>query len=200
MRHRILIASVFVAAFGMSSTPALAQAVMRKVRLVAPDSTASLSWTSVATDPQGDGLQKRLPDAKDLSYAIDSPNDRVWFRIVAYTPLPERWFGMSVAIDDDGNPDNGMAWWGTNKIKFDRLVSAFLFEGDGYWQGYAGVSDSAAVARGNMNSISSDVTVSVDRARNAVLLGVPRAALGPAAAIRVVGTIGSMLANNDDVP
>lgn len=34
----------------------------------------------------------------------------------------------------------------------------------------------------------------------AILLGIPRSAFGTAPAVRVMATVGSMLANNDDVP
>jgi len=179
---------------------ATAQTPMRKVHPVAADTIASLSWTSLATDPQGDGLQARLPDAKELLYAIDADADLVWFKIIVWEPLPERWFGISVAADVDGTADNGMAWWGSNKIKFDRLASAFLFKADDEWQGYAGAGDSDSIGRGNMTNLSTSVKVVIDREHRAIVLGVPRSAFGTAATVRVIATVGSMIANNDDVP
>ena len=179
---------------------ATAQTPMRKVHPVAADTIASLSWTSLATDPQGDGLQARLPDAKELLYAIDADADLVWFKIIVWEPLPERWFGISVAADVDGTSDNGMAWWGSNKIKFDRLASAFLFKADDEWQGYAGAGDSDSIGRGNMTNLSTSVKVVIDREHRAIVLGVPRSAFGTVATVRVIATVGSMIANNDDVP
>jgi hypothetical protein len=93
-----------------------------------------------------------------------------------------------------------MTWWGTNKAKFDLLASAFLFKAEDYWQGYAGVADSESVGRGYMTNLTRDVRVALDRDERAVLLGIPRSALGKAPTIRVIATVGSMLANNDDVP
>lgn len=179
---------------------ATAQSPMFKVPLLPVNALPSLSWTSLASDPQGDGLQKRLPDAKELSYAIDPKGDLIWFKVNVHEPLPERWFGINVAVDADDTPGNGMAWWGTNKVKFDRLASAYLSRVQDDWQGYGGASDSAAVEKGNMSSLTRDVKVALDREQRAILLGVPRSALGTAATVRVIATVGSMLTNNDDVP
>jgi hypothetical protein len=177
-----------------------AQTPMSKVQLLPAHSLASLSWTSLASDPRGDGLRPRLPDARELSSAIDRKTDLIWFKINVYEPLPEQWFGISIAIDSDGTPDNGMAWWGTNKIKFDRLASAFLFQIEDEWQGYAGVGDSDAIAKGDMTNLTRAVKVAIDRDARAVMIGVPLSALGAAATVRVIATVGSMLANNDDLP
>jgi hypothetical protein len=179
---------------------AAAQSRMHKVDPLPPDSLASLQWASLTSDPKGDGLQGRLPDASGLSYAIDAKSDVIWLKVTVYDPLPERWIGMSAAVDIDGNPDNGMVWWGTNKAKFDRLASAFLFKGEGYWQGYAGVGDSDSVGAADTTNLTRDVPVALDREQRAVLLGIPRWTLGTAPAVRVLATVGSMVANNDDVP
>jgi hypothetical protein len=198
---RLTIQTFLVAAVCWVITePAAAQSPMQKVQLVRADSLASLSWTSVAEDPRGDLLHARLPDARDLSYAVDAKSDLIWFKVGVYEPLPERWFGISVAIDADDDAENGMTWWGTNKSKFDRLACAFLFKADDYWQGYAGVGDSESVSRGYVTNLSRDVKVAVDREQRTVFLGVARAAFGATASIRVLATVGSMLANNDDVP
>jgi hypothetical protein len=173
---------------------------MVKLRPVPADALTSLSWTSLASDASGDALQKRLPDARELSYAIDVSADLVWFKVNLNEPVPERWFGINVAVDSDSASDNGMTWWGTNKVKFDRLASAYLFSADDNWQGYAGVADGESVGRGNMSNLTRAVQVALDRANRAIMLGIPRSALGTAPAIRVIATVGSMIANNDDVP
>jgi hypothetical protein len=185
---------------GLTASPAAAQNRMRKVQLVPAGPLAALPWKSLATDPKGDVLHPRLPDAKELFYAIDPAADLVWFKVSVHDPLPERWFGINVAFDTDGNADNGMPWWGTNKIKFDRLATAYLFKADGYWQGYVGVADSDSVGRGDMSNVTPDVKVALDADARAILLGVPRTALGGAQTVRVIATVGSMIANNDDVP
>jgi hypothetical protein len=179
---------------------AAAQSPMHKFQLVPAASLASLSWISLASDPKSDGVQARLPDAKELSYAIDPRTGIVWFRVTVYEPLPERWFGISIAVDSDDKPENRMTWWGTNKVKFDRLASAFLFKGEDYWQGYAGVADGQSAARGYLSNLTGDIKVALDREQRSMLIGVPREALGASPTVRVIASVGSMLANNDDVP
>lgn len=179
------------------STPA--QPPMLRIGAVPIDSLKTLAWVSLAADPAGDTLQQRLPDAKELSYAIDPASGVLWFRMQLHAPAPERWFGINVAFDDDEIPDNGIAWWGSNPAKFDRLASAYLFKAHDDWQGYFGVADSASVAR-DLGSQTRAIKVAVDPQARAILLGVPRSALGAKQTVRVMATVGSMVANNDDVP
>jgi hypothetical protein len=184
----------------LAAAPAAAQTPVQKIQLLPADALAHLSWTSLATDPKGDGLHPRLPDAKELSYAFDPKTGTVWFKVSVYDPLPERWFGINVAIDDDGNPDNGMTWWGTNKFKFDHLATAYFNRAEGYWQGIAGVADSDGAGHFRLANISREVKVALDRDQRAILLGIPRSAIGTAQTIRVIATVGSNMVNNDDVP
>lgn len=177
-----------------------AQSVVQKVHLVEPGKLANLSWNSLTSEGQGDGIYRQLPDAKELTYALAPKGDLVWFKVRVYEPLPDRWLGINVAVDNDGNPDNGMSWWGTNKFKFDRLVSAYLNRADGYWQGVVGVGDSDSVDRGAFNNLSRDVRVAVDRTNREILIGLPRKALGGTGTFRVIATVGSSFSNNDDLP
>ena len=186
--------------FLVATAPALAQTPVQKIQLLPAGALAHLSWTAVASDPQGNGLHPRLPDAKELSYAVDPKSGWVWFKVNVYDPLPERWFGINVAIDNDGNPDNGMTWWGTNKFKFDRLVTAYFFQAEGYWQGIAGVADSEAAGHYRLDNLGRDVKVALDRDQRAILVGVPRSTIGAAQTLRVIATVGSSMVNNDDLP
>jgi hypothetical protein len=189
-----------VSALFAVAAPAVAQTPVQKLQLVALESLKGLTWQTLASDAQGDVLHPRLPDAKELSYALDTKAGLVWFKVSSYEPLPERFFGINVAVDNDGNQDNGLPWWGTNKIKLDRLASAYLFKGEGYWQGTAGVSDGEGAGRFLFSTLSPDVKVALDRERQAILLGIPRTSLGSVTSVRVIATVGSMMANNDDVP
>ncbi|MGH9348045.1 MAG: hypothetical protein ACRD26_12365 [Vicinamibacterales bacterium] len=179
---------------------AAAQSPVQKVQLLRAEMLASLAWRTLSPDPQGDALRPRLPDAKELAYAIDPKTNRVWFKVSVYDPLPERWFGVNVAVDNDDIPDNGTSWWGTNKIRFDRLASAYLFAAEGYWQGVAGVADSEGAGRMLFTNVDRNVTVALDREQRAIFLGIPRPALGAASSVRAIATVGSMIVNNDDVP
>jgi hypothetical protein len=177
--------------------------VVHKLVLTDPHTLDRLSFVTVGRDGRGDGVYPRLPDARELQVAADPAEDRVWFRFVLQDAPPADFFGMNVALDVDGDPANGGAWWGQNKgFHYDRLLTAYLNRGAGYWQGYLGVTDSASVAAGQMGAISADVHVAVDRARKTLAIGVPRAALGlpPGGKVRLIGTVGSNMVYNDDVP
>ncbi len=158
----------------------------------------------LADDPPDDGKQKRLPDATALSVCFDDAHDRVWFRIELAGALPKRWIGMNVALDLDGDPGNGMAWWGTNTaFHFDRLVSVYGSETGAGYEGTIGIADAAEVQAGSMNGSRGErVLVVLDSAKPAFVIGIPRSALGtePKAPIRLVAAVGSVFAHNDDVP
>ena len=181
---------------------AAAGRAIHKVKLTDPRALERLAFATIGRDDRGDGVSPRLPDARELQIAVDGEG-RVWFRFTLQDRPPDDWFGMNVALDVDGKPDNGGAWWGQNKqFHYDRLITAYLSRGAGYWQGFIGVADAAQVAAFAMDGRSSDVRVAVDPARKTLAIGVPLAALGVAAGahVRLIGTVGSNFTFNDDVP
>src|SRR5262249_25498562 len=132
---------------------------VQKVKLTDPRSLDRLAFATIGREGGGDTVSNRLPDARELAIAIDAEG-RVWFRFTLRAPPPTWGFGMNIALDVDGNPDNGTAWWGLNKaFHFDRLVTAYLARGAGYWQGVAGVADAAQIAEGRFAGRSADVRV-----------------------------------------
>lgn len=158
----------------------------------------------LAQDPPDDGKQKRLPDATALAVCFDDAHDRVWFRIELAGPLPKRWIGVNVALDLDGDPSNGMAWWGTNTaFHFDRLVSVYGSETGAGYEGTIGIADAAEVQAGSMNGSRGErVLVVLDSVKPAFVIGIPRSALGTdlKSPIRLVAAVGSAFQHNDDVP
>ena len=158
----------------------------------------------LAQDPPDDGKQKRLPDATALAVCPDDAQGRVWFRIDLAGPVPRRWMGANIALDLDGDPDNGMAWWGTNRaFHFDRLVSVYGSEAGSGYEGTLGIADAAEVRAGNLNGSRGErVLVVTDAAKPAFLIGIPKSALatGAKGPIRLVAAVGSAFAYNNDVP
>jgi hypothetical protein len=194
--HRALGGVLAIACSGIAA----AQAV-QKVQLADPAALAGLAWRSLAREPAGDGRQARLPDARELAWSLDERTGRVWFRVTLESDVPARWFGINVAVDGDGDPANGTAWWGSNAaFRFDRLLTAYLNLGNGYWQGAVGLADAAGVARGDMASLTDDVAVVVDRERRSLALGVTRRALDEDGRLRLIATVGSSFIANDDLP
>jgi hypothetical protein len=161
-------------------------------------------WRELARDAADDGKQKRLPDATGLAVLFDDARERVWFRIALQGPLPSRWMGVNLALDVDGDPTNGMAWWGTNQVfRFDRLVTVYGFAAGSGYEGMIGVADAAEVQAGNLQGSGDDrVQIALDEANQAFVIGIPRLALGHAtqAPVRVVAAVGSAMQHNDDLP
>ncbi len=175
------------------------QAPTRKTVLRDGRDLAGLVWQPLQEDPAGDGAAERLPDALAFHWAL-GPDGLVWFRFDLATAPPASHLGINLALEVDGDPANGMAWWGANKaFHFDHLVTAYLVRGDGYWQGWLGVAGAEAATRGVFDEGRYELAVAVDRAAPAFLLGVPREAL-PAGPCRLLGAVGSAFMFNDDVP
>lgn len=198
-RARLVVASSVLLAAPLLASPALGQTAVRKVRLVDPPASGEVIWRLLAREESGDGSSSRLPDATALSYAI--VGSMVWFRVdLAAEPDP-RWLGVNVAVDSDLDTTNGTPWWGSNsEFAFDRLLTAYLNRGDGYWQGMVGLADAEGAGRGEIDSITHEVKVGVDRERPAIVLGVERRLLDDDGHYRLVATVGSSFLNNDDVP
>ena len=160
--------------------------------------------TELSRDPNGNGKQKNLPDATALTVCSDDAHGLIWFRVSLAGPVPQSWMGVNLALDTDGDPSNGTPWWGTNKaFHFDRLVTAYgLATGPGSYEGTIGIADAAEVQAGNMaGSRGERVRVVVDRMSNALVVGIPRSAVGPQKTpARVVAAVGSAFQHNDDIP
>lgn len=160
-------------------------------------------WKELAKDPSQDGGKKGLPDATAVSVCGGQSRDLVWFRIALAGPLPERWLGANLALDVDGDPNNGMAWWGTNKaFHFDRLVTVWGNETGSGYEGMIGIAEADEVAAGSLGGSRGErVLLVLDRAKPALVIGIPRRALGAGTApVRLVAAVGSSFAHNDDVP
>jgi len=174
---------------------------VRAMRVTLDPLPIKAAWRELASDPAGDGKQPALPDATAVAVADDGP-DRIWFRIALHDTPPAGWVGVNLALDVDGDEANGTPWWGANTaFRFDRLVSVYLFKTGETYQGMAGTSDAAAVARGELMAEGRDVRVAIDRGSPAFLVNVPRAVFGGGTSIgRFIVAAGSALAHNDDVP
>lgn len=177
------------------------QMPMRKIALASPSSLAGLEWTTLATEETGDGRSPRLPDARALHYAVERSRQTVWFRIDLLEEPNPRWFGLNVAIDSDLDASNGINWWGSNsQFRFDRLLTAYLNRGAGYWQGYVGLADDSGVSQGRMDNLTQEVEVFVDPIERSLFVGVDLSLLDEDGHFRLISTVGSSFLNNDDLP
>ena len=156
-------------------------------------------WKPIVSDEDGDGRSKGMPDLRGVAWRADG--DRVWFLFsLAAAPDPSR-IGMNLALDLDGDPDNGPSWWAGNRgFRYDRLVTVWVARGtDGKYRGSVGVADAADIVAGRFaTSPAGTVSFAVDGANEALLVGVKRSAL--ADHMRVVATVGSNTSWNDVAP
>jgi hypothetical protein len=163
----------------------------------------SRGWVDLAGDPERDGKVPTLPDAIRLEAIPLAAGNLLWVRVTLREPPHERWMGMNLAFDVDGDPSNGFAWWGANKgFKFDRLVTVWCFRVADGCQGYIGLADAAQAASGTMVAGGAEtLRVAIDRDRRRFIVGVPRDIVGPTGReIRLVAAVGSALLYADDVP
>src|SRR5262245_21454540 len=190
-----------------ASAPAPEPGAAPRTRGLTPDDAAPLAglpWRELAQDPAGDG-RPGLPDARALFMARDGSGSLVWFRVDLQDAVPPNWFGVNVALDVDGDPANGMAWWGKNKaFHFDRLVSAWLWDVGGRYEGTVGIASSEDVTAKKMAN-DQEVHFAEDRADNRIYVGVPAAtntSVGTMASTptHLLVAVGSAISHSDDVP
>lgn len=169
-----------------------------------PATPEELDWKPVAADPAGDGSAADLPDAVELSYAHGS-RDRIWFKFRLDQPFPSGAFGVNLAVDTDGNQGTGQPWWGANRgFTWDRLVTVWVAPEEGgqtYYRGTVGIGDPDGAALGDYtNLVRGEVEFFFPPGEKAIAIGVSSSALGGAENVAVVGSVGSDVNWNDDIP
>ena len=198
--HLAGLALVTFAFFG--SAAATAQTRTVQIQLTPTSETAALTWTELANEGQGDVRSPRLPDAKSLSYHYDPTTDQLWFKIDLHGSLREDFFGVNLAIDTDSDQNNGFNWWGINQgFRFDRLLTVYLNQVGEAYQGSIGIGDVAGISQGKMDNLSfNNIRVSLDTAKNAILLGLKGSDLDDNLSFNLIATVGSSMIPNDDLP
>ena len=186
---------------GSGAAPVPAPSEPPSSRSLIPDDAAplrALPWRELAKDGEADG-RPGLPDARALFVAPDPSRPLAWFRIDLQETPPSTWMGVNLALDTDGDPANGTAWWGKNTaFHFDRLVTAWLFRvGEAYY-GTVGIASTEEVAAMSLTN-QEEVHFAMDRGAKRVYVGVP-AALVRAESVRVVAAVGSAFVFADDLP
>ena len=184
----------------VASGPSTGSGVVPFTKLSAIPSTG---WVDLGTDPERDGKMPLLPDAIRLEAIASAPGDMLWVRITLRETPHERWMGVNLAFDVDGDPANGAPWWGSNSaFKFDRLVTVWCFRVADGCQGYIGLADADQVAARTMVAGGgAQLRFAIDRERRAFIVGVPRALLKlQGKEIRLVAAVGAALLYADDVP
>lgn len=165
--------------------------------------TASVSWSSLVTDPSGDGRFPGWPDLVELSWSDDREHDRLLFRFALAGELDPASVGLNLVFDSDHDPATGTAWWGGNTaFQWDRLVTLWVVRGeDGRYRGTDGIGDPAGVARGRFTGLArGSVAFRIDPERRELVVGFPRRDLGASGPMRLLGVVGSATSWNDVAP
>ncbi len=161
----------------------------------------SRGWTAAGSDPTGDSRYPGLPDLLTVDTRSEDGKGRIWFRLeLAEAPDPDH-LGVNLALDTDGNPDNGNTWWGGNPFKYDHLLSLWVVRSsDGQYRGTLGLVSSEAATAGRFASSGDAIAFRALPSTRSILLGVNRRTLGPRDRIRMVVTVGSNTNWNDTAP
>lgn len=93
------------------------------------------NWAKIVTDSRGDGDIPNWSDAKSLSQL--QYNDTLWFKYELHNNIDINEPMVSLALDIDGNPNNGTSWYGTTpNFNYDIIIAAgYVREGIKY-KGY----------------------------------------------------------------
>lgn len=176
---------------------------MEVLPLAPLSSIPSSGWIDLGDDPARDGNTPSLPDAIRLEANPSAPDGRLWVRVTLREAPHDRWMGMNLVLDVDGDPADGQPWWGSNSsFRFDRLVSVWCMRVEAGCQGFIGLADAEQAAAGRLVAGGgADLRFAIDRERKAFVVGVPREALRIGAnEIRLVAAVGSAIIYGDDVP
>jgi hypothetical protein len=110
---------------------------------------------------------------------------------------------VNLVVDTDGDQQTGRQWWGANRqFTWDRLVTVWLTRTEeGAYRGTVGVGDPEGVKLFDFaNLVRGKIEFILPSNEHAVVIGVPRAFLGEAEDVTLVGAVGSNTSWNGDLP
>ncbi len=166
----------------------------------------SQTWTLLASDTTNDVYFSNLVDGKALYYYYDETNDSLFFRVEVYDSIVTKNFGFTIVfyVEDSTLSQN---WCLNTGFLYNKFIVAWMEDintgiiGTGDAKGYAKV-----MTTGDLNAItnikSNNATVSLLPDSNSYILGVARQDVitNLSDSIKVIATVGSNQACNDDIP
>lgn len=163
--------------------------------------TASAQWTTLSSDPAGDGASSGPLDGTKLEYRYDDVSDSVWFRITTSNFLSSN-YGLNIILDVTGAGTQG-TWWGNQNstFKYNRLITAWVSTGS---MGTVGITDAAGAASSNYTKIAgaSKIEIILDATGKTYTLGMKRTDIFNSTSLtaNVIAAAGSNTGWNDDLP
>lgn len=146
----------------------------------------SSDCTKIASDPQNDGDIPNWSDAKSLS--ILRSNDTLWFKYELHNNIDINEPMISIALDVDGDLNNGNNWYGTTSdFAYDIMIAVvYVREGTKY-KGYNFIDNNIGTCTFLYNLES-----------NSYFLGLPMEHIQGFEGARFVASVGNMGLWNDD--
>ena len=147
----------------------------------------SSNWTRIASDPQDDGGIRNWSDAMTLSML--QSNDTLWVRYDLYNNIDINEPMISLALDVDGDPNNGINWHGTtSNFGYDMMIATgYVREGTNY-KGYNFIDKNIGAC-----------TFLYDLENNSYFLGLPMKDIQKFEGARFVASVGNKGLWNDDI-
>ncbi len=190
------------------------EAAPASVNVTIQDNTPPpVQWTTIATDPAGDGANPQLMDGTLLEYRYDAVSDSLWFRatVVSMSTVNTQEVGMNVHLYYSGggqtfdfwSPDVNNA--SNNALGWHRMLTTWVTgTPPSNYSGTIGICDLAGFNSENFTNLSSNnISVRIDQSARTITLGLLRAAAIPASAltspIQVAAAVGAHNGWNDDI-
>ena len=157
---------------------------MATIRFAPLSAIPTTGRVELATDPKGDASAGHLPDVTRIEVVPRAADDRVWFRMTPSREAHDRWMGVNVALDVDGDPTERPALVGREQgVPLRPARDRVLHSGARRMSGLRRVADAAQAAAFDPGRKRREaLRFAIDRERSAFVVGVraPPCGSGPA--------------------
>jgi hypothetical protein len=169
--------------------------------------TLSAQFTTITSDPSGDGSNSAYLDGTLLEYSYDAPSDSVFFRITnsVITPLQSLNLGFNIMVNYPGGGSTFNFWGSDNANPYHKLVTGWVTGmAPSNYSGTIGISDAAGVSNSNYTSLfSNNLDIVVNGVSKTITIGMKRSDLIPDEAmgqpIVTAAAVGTSTGWNDDL-
>ncbi len=168
---------------------------------------AQAQWTSITSDPTGDGSDPNRLDGTNLEFKYTPADDSLHFRITvaSISNAQAANFGANVMINLTGGAKFNF-WGNSNMNSWSKLVSAWV-TGPPY-VGTIGIGDAQGVNSQSYTNLSTNnISIVLDQANNTIILGMKRTDLitnaemggSQTITVRAAAAVGASNGWNDDI-
>lgn len=168
---------------------------------------ANAQWTTITSDPSGDGSDPTRLDGTSLEFRYTLADDSLHFRlgVAAISNAQAGNFGVNVMVNLTGG--SKFNFWGTSNMNsWSKLITAWV-TGPPY-VGTIGIANAQGVNSQSYTNLSSNnISIVMDRAANTITIGMKRTDLitnadmggNQTITVRAAAAVGASTAWNDDI-